>query len=141
MALEEETTILYRHRACRVVVLVAACLLLAMNPLFGQEGTVRVALTPEQIQSRLDAVRHSVEVDEAARTQAVERYQQAIANLETARANRQTTESYRKTAAIVPEQVAAIRAAIERRRVNELRRSNELLREELIELYGEEFLQ
>ena len=115
MALEEETTILYRHRACRVVVLVAACLLLAMNPLFGQEGTVRVALTPEQIQSRLDAVRHSVEVDEAARTRAVERYQQAIANLETARANRQTTESYRKTAAIVPEQVAAIRAAIERR--------------------------
>ncbi len=32
------------------------------------------------------------------------------------------------------------RAAIERRRVNELRRSNELLREELIELYGEEFV-
>ena len=31
------------------------------------------------------------------------------------------------------------RAARERRRVNELRRSNEVLREELIELYGEEF--
>lgn len=32
------------------------------------------------------------------------------------------------------------RAAIERRRVNELRQSNELLREELIALYGEEFV-
>lgn len=31
------------------------------------------------------------------------------------------------------------RAALERRRVNEIRRSNEMLREELIELYGEEF--
>ncbi|MEM1412283.1 MAG: DUF4398 domain-containing protein [Pseudomonadota bacterium] len=31
------------------------------------------------------------------------------------------------------------RAALERRRVNELRRSNELLREELIKNYGEEF--
>ncbi len=32
------------------------------------------------------------------------------------------------------------RAALERRKVNELRRSNELLREELIALYGEEFV-
>ena len=31
------------------------------------------------------------------------------------------------------------RAALERRRVNELRRSNELLREELVRNYGEEF--
>lgn len=33
------------------------------------------------------------------------------------------------------------RAAVERRKVNELRRANELLREELIALYGEEFVQ
>jgi potassium efflux system protein len=115
MALEEEKTILYRYRTCRMVLLVAACLLLAMNPLFGQEGTVRAALTPEQIQSRIAAVSESREVDEAARIRAIELYQQAITNLEAARANRQTTESYRKTASSAPEQVAAVRAAIERR--------------------------
>jgi hypothetical protein len=115
MAFEEERTILYRYRACRVVVLVAACLLLTMNPLFGQEGTARATLTPEQIQSRIAAVRESEQVDELARTRAVQLYQQAIANLETTRANRQTIESYRKTAGTAPEQVATIHAAIERR--------------------------
>ena len=102
MALEEERTILYRYRACRVVVLVAACLLLAMNPLFGQEGTVRVALTPEQIQSRITAVRESKEIDEAARTRAIELYQQAATNLETTRANRQTAAAYRKAGGTAP---------------------------------------
>jgi ferredoxin len=33
------------------------------------------------------------------------------------------------------------RAALERRKVNELQRSNEALREELVKTYGEEFLQ
>jgi potassium efflux system protein len=115
MVLEEEKTILYRYRACRMVLLVAACLLLTMNPLFGQEGTARATLTPEQIQSRIAAVRESEQVDELARTRAVQLYQQAIANLETTRANRQTIESYRKTAGTAPEQVATIHAAIERR--------------------------
>jgi potassium efflux system protein len=86
-----------------------------MNPLFGQEGTARATLTPEQIQSRIAAVRESEQVDELARTRAVQLYQQAIANLETTRANRQTIESYRKTAGTAPEQVATIHAAIERR--------------------------
>lgn len=116
MTAEERETILHLHRNHRVVaLLVAACLLIAMNPLLGQEGATRAALTPEQIQSRIAAVRESKEVDEADRTRVVALYQQAIANLETTRANRQTIESYRKTAGTAPEQVAAIHAAIERR--------------------------
>ena len=105
MAAEEGKMILYRYRACGVVMLVATCLLLAMNPLLGQEGATRAGLTPEQIRSRIAAVRESKEVDEAARTRVVALYQQAIANLETTRANRQTIESYRKTAGTAPEQV------------------------------------
>jgi potassium efflux system protein len=108
----------YPHRNHRVVALLAAaCLLLCVESLPGQEdATTRSALTPEQIQNRLAAVRESQEIDDAARPQAVELYQQAIANLETTRANRQTTESYRNTAGTAPEQVEAIRASMERRR-------------------------
>ena len=103
MTAEERETILHLHRNHRVVaLLVAACLLIAMNPLLGQEGATRAALTPEQIQSRIAAVRESKEVDEADRTRVVALYQQAIANLETTRANRQTIESYRKTAGTAP---------------------------------------
>ena len=116
MAAEESKMRLYTCGKFRVLLLVAACLLLAIEPLFGQEGTTRTTLTPEQIQSRLDAVRESREVDEAARTRTIELYQQAIANLETTRANRQTTESYRNTAGTAPEQIAAISASMERRR-------------------------
>ncbi len=116
MAKEESETILHLHRNHRVVaLLVAACLLLFIESLLGQEGATRATLTPEQIQGRIVAVRESKEIDDAVRPQAIKRYQQAITNLETTRANRQTIESYRNTAGTAPEQVAAIRAAIERR--------------------------
>jgi len=104
------------YRVFRVMLLLAACVLLTVDPLLAQEGTTGATLTSEQIQSRIAAVRESQEIDDAARTRAVELYQQAIANLETARANRQATESYRKTAATAPEQIAAIRASIDGRR-------------------------
>ena len=117
MARDERETILHLHRNHRVVaLLVAACLLFSVESLLGQEGSTRAGLTSEQIQSRIAAVRDSREVDEAARTRAIELYHQAIASLKTTRANRQTTESYRKTAGAAPEQVAAIRASMERRR-------------------------
>jgi len=116
MAKEKSETILHLHRTHRVVaLLVAACLLLSVESLFGQEGIIRATLTPEQIQSRIAAVRESKEIDDAVRPQVIELYQQAITNLETTRANRQTIESYRETAGTAPEQVAAIRARIERR--------------------------
>jgi potassium efflux system protein len=116
MTLEESKIRLYICGEFWVLLLVAACLLFAVAPLLGQEGVARTNLTPEQIQSRLDAVRASREVDEATQTRAIELYQQAIANLQTTRANRQTTESYRKTAGAAPEQMASIRASMERRR-------------------------
>ena len=105
-ALEEEKTILYRYRACRVAILVAGCLLLAMNPLFGQEGTIRATLSPEQIQSRITAVRESKEVDEAARTRVVALYQQAIANDECVGGDSSFTCRCDDTAAPVAETVA-----------------------------------
>lgn len=79
MAAEESKTRLYTCGKFRVLLLVAACLILAMKPLFGQEGAIRATLTPEQIQSRIAAARESKEVDEAARARVVELYQQAIA--------------------------------------------------------------
>ena len=115
MAAEESKTRLYTCGGFWVLLLVATCLLLAVDPLLGQEGATRATLTPEQIQSRITAVRESKEIDEAARTLAIELYQQAATNLETTRANRQTAEAYRKTGGTAPEQAASIRASIERR--------------------------
>ena len=68
MAAEESKTRLYTCGGFWVLLLVATCLLLAVDPLLGQEGTTRATLTPEQIQSRITAVRESKEIDEAART-------------------------------------------------------------------------
>ena len=107
---------LFPYRDLRSMFLLAACFLLAVQPLFALEGTTRTTLTSEQIQSRINAVRESAEIDDAARTRAIELYQQAIANLETMRANRESAEVYRKAGAAAPEQVAAIRASMERRR-------------------------
>ena len=48
------------------MLLLAACLLVAVDPLLGSEGTTRATLTAEQIQSRITAVKESNEIDDAA---------------------------------------------------------------------------
>ncbi len=97
------------------MLLLAACLLVSIEPLLAQEGATRASLTSEQIQSRITAVQESEEIDDAARMRAIELYQQAVANLETTRSNRKTAEAYRKAGATAQEQMAAIRASMERR--------------------------
>lgn len=59
MAIEESKTRLFPYRSFGVLLL-AACLLLTVEPLLAQQGTARVSLTSEQIQSRITAVRDSV---------------------------------------------------------------------------------
>ena len=65
MVAKEGKTHLYTCGEFWVLLLVAACLLLAVDPLLGQEGTTRAVLTPEQIQSRITAVRESKEFDDS----------------------------------------------------------------------------
>ena len=113
---EESKTRLFPCRGLWRMLLLAACLLVAVDPLLGSEGTTRATLTAEQIQSRITAVKESNEIDDAARTRAIELYQQAAANLETTRSNREAAESYRKTGSTALEKITAIRASIERRR-------------------------
>ena len=117
MVTEESTTRLLPYWNFWAMLLLAACLLVTVNPLLAQEGTTRATLTSEQIQSRITAVQESKEIDDAARTRAIELYQQAVANLETTRSHRETAEAYRETASNAQEQMTAIRASIERRRV------------------------
>jgi potassium efflux system protein len=115
VATEESETRLFLYRDIGMLLL-AACLLLAVHPVLALEGTTRATLTPEQVESRIAAVRDSAEIDDAARTRAIELYQQAVANLEATQSNREAAEAYRKAGATAPEQMSAIRASMERRR-------------------------
>ena len=114
---EESKTRLFPYRGFWVVLTLATYLLFAIDPVLAQEGgTTRATLTSEQIDSRITAVRDSAEIDDAARTRAIELYQQAVANVETTRSNRETAEAYRNAGAAAPERMTAIRASMERRR-------------------------
>jgi hypothetical protein len=115
VATEESKTRLFPFRGFRVLLL-AACLVVTVDPLLALEGTTRATLTSEQIQSRITAVRESNDIDDTARTRAIELYQQAVANLETRRSNRETAEAYRQAGSTALEQMTAIRASMERRR-------------------------
>ena len=115
MITEESKTRLFPCRAFWALLL-AACLLVTVAPLLALEGTARATLTSEQIQSRITAVRDSAEIDDAARTRAIEHYQQAVANLETTRSSRETAVAYRKAGSTALEQMTAIRASMESRR-------------------------
>ena len=116
MVIEESKTRLFPYRGLWAMLLLAACLLVTVDPLLALEGTTRSTLTSEQIQSRITAVRDSAEIDDAARIRAIEHYQQAVANLETTRSSRETAAAYRKAGSTALERMTAIRASMESRR-------------------------